>query len=420
MVTKFTETMAGRLTCYVTGGWFQHARKIELEPAPENLTALKEALSSVLKERVGRVYYLDAKIKFLVELERISDLQDPCKLQVERWEPSGAALKRLEARVGSGWESELAEVGKQCIDSESGSSGKEGRERDAGTGNVRGLACGPSSGWNYVDVDSLGPIVSLNVGGRLFTASKDTLMRVKDSYLAGILMGRLPVSRDKEGNIFIDRDPKKFKLILSYLRDDILAVPRDPIKSGELLLEARFFQLAELERIIQDAWTQTCVLTFFTDISTGLVHTVHVDGPTDVIKSIRAAVAEEVSMEHLSYSLDGTLLTLNLDGSHGGVEVSSHGLGGWNHSSSLLQALLAQGWELCHQDLCGGVGDMAGSGLRKDARSPLGVKQENSWERSAVSRALGGTLLSKISEPVVEASGGRRRESLVSRIILKR
>ncbi|EKX36102.1 hypothetical protein GUITHDRAFT_117772 [Guillardia theta CCMP2712] len=332
--------------------------------------------------------------------------------QVERWEPSGAALKRLEARVGSGWESELAEVGKQCIDSESGSSGKEGRERDAGTGNVRGLACGPSSGWNYVDVDSLGPIVSLNVGGRLFTASKDTLMRVKDSYLAGILMGRLPVSRDKEGNIFIDRDPKKFKLILSYLRDDILAVPRDPIKSGELLLEARdspaaasapppplasmtvrcdqarFFQLAELERIIQDAWTQTCVLTFFTDISTGLVHTVHVDGPTDVIKSIRAAVAEEVSMEHLSYSLDGTLLTLNLDGSHGGVEVSSHGLGGWNHSSSLLQALLAQGWELCHQDLCGGVGDMAGSGLRKDARSPLGVKQENSWERSAVSRAL--------------------------------
>ena len=52
---------------------FQHARKIELEPAPENLTVLKEALSSVLKERVGRVYYLDSKIKFLVP----HDLSNP-------------------------------------------------------------------------------------------------------------------------------------------------------------------------------------------------------------------------------------------------------------------------------------------------------------------------------------------------------
>eukprot|EP00960_Hanusia_phi_P070749 767385-Hanusia_phi.AAC.1 len=102
-----------------------------------------------------------------VELERLADLESPCKLQVlscsdevepvtsrqvERWEPSGAALKRLEARVSSGWEAELAEVGRQCVEPE------QGGGRDAASGNVRGLACGPASGWNYVDVESLGPV----------------------------------------------------------------------------------------------------------------------------------------------------------------------------------------------------------------------------------------------------------------------
>ncbi len=47
--------------------------------------------------------------------------------------------------------------------------------------------------------------------------------------------------------------------------------------------------------------------------------------------------------------LDGTVLTINVDGAHGGIEMPSHGLGGWNHGNSLFRLLTLSGWELWHQ-----------------------------------------------------------------------
>ena len=106
-----------------------------------------------------------------------------------------------------------------------------------------------------------------------------------------MLCGRFPVSRDFNGIIFIDRAPKLFRWVLNYLRDETLSPPKDHDKVEALLAEARYFQLPDMERLLQDAWGQQCVLTYYANPPNGLVHTLHVDGPLDVIKGIRSAVS---------------------------------------------------------------------------------------------------------------------------------
>jgi hypothetical protein len=60
-------------------------------------------------------------------------------------------------------------------------------------------------------------LITLNVGGKLFTTFKRTLMRFDDCYFYGLLnSGRfLP---DPDGSYFIDRSPAHFELIMDYLR----------------------------------------------------------------------------------------------------------------------------------------------------------------------------------------------------------
>jgi hypothetical protein len=67
--------------------------------------------------------------------------------------------------------------------------------------------------------------------------------------------------------------------------------------------------------------------------------------------------------------LDGTVLVVDLDGGHSGVEIAAHGLGGWNHGNSLIRELQACGWELRDQvNLVWGL--ELGFGLRVGAEGP--------------------------------------------------
>lgn len=60
-------------------------------------------------------------------------------------------------------------------------------------------------------------IVHLNVGGKVFTTTKTTL--VASSYFDSMFSGNLsPGARDKDKNIFIDRSPEKFYWVLEWLR----------------------------------------------------------------------------------------------------------------------------------------------------------------------------------------------------------
>ena len=77
-------------------------------------------------------------------------------------------------------------------------------------------------------------MVSLNVGGRRFDTTKETLSRASYflPYLEGQLsilptkylhhhhplQGRLDHAADEDGRLFIDRDPEVFAVLLQYMR----------------------------------------------------------------------------------------------------------------------------------------------------------------------------------------------------------
>ena len=91
-------------------------------------------------------------------------------------------------------------------------------------------------------------IVSLNVGGSLFTTRLSTLLSSPNSMLATMFSGSYPMDQDSNGRYFIDREGKHFSYILNYLRDPI----RFTISLNDIppvLVEAEYYQVA-LNRII--------------------------------------------------------------------------------------------------------------------------------------------------------------------------
>ena len=92
-------------------------------------------------------------------------------------------------------------------------------------------------------------LVGLNVGGKVFVTSRDTLTRDPDSMLCCMLsqydntQGLSAASKDKDGNFVIDRDGDTFKYILNFLRDGSCVYPGDFHTRAELLREANYFQV---------------------------------------------------------------------------------------------------------------------------------------------------------------------------------
>lgn len=61
------------------------------------------------------------------------------------------------------------------------------------------------------------PIV-LDVGGTKFACSIDILVKIPNTYFSMLVSGRWDVKTQKDGSIFIDRDPRIFSLIMTYMR----------------------------------------------------------------------------------------------------------------------------------------------------------------------------------------------------------
>lgn len=57
----------------------------------------------------------------------------------------------------------------------------------------------------------MGELVTLNVGGCVYSTSLSTLLRYPDSMLGAMIGGDLPAARDAHGNYFIDRDGPLFR-----------------------------------------------------------------------------------------------------------------------------------------------------------------------------------------------------------------
>uniref|UniRef100_A0AAQ5X319 BTB/POZ domain-containing protein KCTD3 n=1 Tax=Amphiprion ocellaris TaxID=80972 RepID=A0AAQ5X319_AMPOC len=94
-----------------------------------------------------------------------------------------------------------------------------------------------------------GEIIHLNVGGKRFSTSRQTLTWVPDSFFSSLLSGRISTLKDETGAIFIDRDPSLFTTILNFLRTKELH-PRS-INVHMLMHEAEFYGITPLVRKLQ-------------------------------------------------------------------------------------------------------------------------------------------------------------------------
>ncbi|XP_077197399.1 BTB/POZ domain-containing protein KCTD14 [Paroedura picta] len=93
-------------------------------------------------------------------------------------------------------------------------------------------------------------IVTLNVGGELFTTTMSTLKKHPHSKLAEMFASDQPKLRtDSEGRYFIDRPGTYFKYILDYLRSN--QVPTQCIP--EVYQEALFYDIEPLVKELEDS-----------------------------------------------------------------------------------------------------------------------------------------------------------------------
>ncbi|XP_029475929.1 SH3KBP1-binding protein 1 [Rhinatrema bivittatum] len=94
-----------------------------------------------------------------------------------------------------------------------------------------------------------GEVIHLNVGGKRFSTSRQTLTWISDSFFSSLLSGRISTLKDEAGAIFIDRDPTVFAPILNFLRTKELD-PRG-VNIRLLLHEAEFYGITPLVRRLQ-------------------------------------------------------------------------------------------------------------------------------------------------------------------------
>ncbi|KAH7711470.1 BTB/POZ domain-containing protein KCTD17 [Aphelenchoides avenae] len=103
------------------------------------------------------------------------------------------------------------------------------------------------------DMNATGGIVRLNVGGKIFATTAQTLCKEPDSFLARFceIDGMQPSVKDTSGAFFIDRDPHYFRIILNYLRSDSVDL-EDSVSLETLLAEADFYCLDGLTKRLDE------------------------------------------------------------------------------------------------------------------------------------------------------------------------
>jgi len=90
--------------------------------------------------------------------------------------------------------------------------------------------------------------ITLNVGGKLFTTTKDTLLSRRDSFFYAMLSSGQWFPDESDGTYFIDRDPDYFHIILSFLRTGNVfgILELNDLQRKALKHEADFYCLSDL------------------------------------------------------------------------------------------------------------------------------------------------------------------------------
>ena len=95
-------------------------------------------------------------------------------------------------------------------------------------------------------------LITLNVGGKLFTTVESTLRSAPNSFFTALLdTHSIEKNTDAKGNIFIDRDGSYFSFIMEYLRDGTISTLTNLQIADKLIQEANFYALPELAALIE-------------------------------------------------------------------------------------------------------------------------------------------------------------------------
>ncbi|KAJ3034648.1 hypothetical protein HK097_004437 [Rhizophlyctis rosea] len=97
-------------------------------------------------------------------------------------------------------------------------------------------------------------MVKLDVGGKMFHISIDTLLRQEGTFFDGLFSGRWAVKPGvAEDAIFIDRDGELYPYIFNFLRDgDAAALPQSTTQRAQLVQEAEYLGLEKLKQKLLD------------------------------------------------------------------------------------------------------------------------------------------------------------------------
>ncbi|PRP81201.1 hypothetical protein PROFUN_02035 [Planoprotostelium fungivorum] len=93
--------------------------------------------------------------------------------------------------------------------------------------------------------------VELNVGGKRYTTSKDTLLSIEDTYFSALL-GSGHWKPDADGSYFIDRDGKLFKFVLQLLRTGKMSIDHLSDQQKEDLKGELEYYLIPVEHLPSD------------------------------------------------------------------------------------------------------------------------------------------------------------------------
>ncbi|CAI2338311.1 unnamed protein product [Caenorhabditis sp. 36 PRJEB53466] len=99
-------------------------------------------------------------------------------------------------------------------------------------------------------------VITLNVGGTVYTTTRSTLSKEADTLLANIASGSLSddeqisVVTMPDGSLFLDRDGPLFAYILHFLRTDKLSLPEQFREVARLKDEADFYRLEKLSTLL--------------------------------------------------------------------------------------------------------------------------------------------------------------------------
>ncbi|CAO4371449.1 unnamed protein product [Caenorhabditis nigoni] len=95
--------------------------------------------------------------------------------------------------------------------------------------------------------------ITLSVGGRKFEVLESTIMKTFSRLRMDILLSSGTSDYKQSHPFFYERDPKHFQLILNFMTDGEIRLPKNTDELEEILEEAKFFQLEELVKLCEEA-----------------------------------------------------------------------------------------------------------------------------------------------------------------------